>query len=62
MLAITGPSDGAADWKITAGCRRCPSRVSRWPLAIVSQGRYGSPTSSCLFVRLCRTATHSSCR
>ena len=29
---------------------------------IESQGRYGIPTSSCLLVLLCRTATHSSCR
>ena len=43
-------------------CRHCPSRVSRCLLVFEFQGRYGSPTSSFLFVRLCRTATHSSCR
>jgi hypothetical protein len=62
VLAIIGPSAEAADREVTADCRRCPSGVSRWLLVIESQGKYGSPTSSCLLVLLCRTATHSSCR
>jgi hypothetical protein len=51
-----------AERESAADCRRCRSRLSHWLLVIGSQGRSGMPTSRCLFVRLCRTATHSSCR
>ena len=48
--------------EIAADCRCRPSEISRGLPVTESQGRCGIPTSSCLLVLLCRTATHCSCR
>src|SRR4051812_17132552 len=53
---------GETEREIAADCRRRPSEISRGLPVTESQGRCGIPTSSCLLVLLCRTATHSSCR